>query len=107
MNFVTPFCLAVLSSFLFYFSTSTTVAAVEATKVSEIATSVGRISAYRMAQFRQGAPTRPLKTGVSPSSTKVSYSQSATAANMVTPAILLGMPTIVIICLIIKAFKGD
>lgn len=107
MKFVTHFCLAILSSSLFYFSASTTAAAAEATKVFEIATSVGRISAYRMAQFRQGAPTKPLKTGVSPSSTKVSYSQSATAANMVTPAILLGMPAMVIIFLIIKAFKGD
>jgi len=39
--------------------------------------------------------------------TTVRYSQSAWAANMVMPAIWLGLPTIVIIALIIRSTKGD
>ena len=107
MKHLTPFGLAVLSSALFYFSACPSVAADGATRASKVSvTSVGRINAPLLAQFRPIAPLKPIRTGVSPS-TKVSYSRSAMAGNMVTPAILLGMPAMVIIFLIIKSFKGD
>jgi len=54
-------------------------------------------------QFRPGLPMRPGAT----KPTTVTYSRSATAGNMVTPAILLGAPIMVIIALIIIAMKGD
>ena len=37
----------------------------------------------------------------------IRYSRSAQASNMVLPAILLGLPSIVILALIIRAMKGD
>jgi outer membrane lipoprotein-sorting protein len=37
----------------------------------------------------------------------IRYSGSAQASNMVVPAILLGLPSIVILALIIRAMKGD
>jgi hypothetical protein len=37
----------------------------------------------------------------------IRYSPSAQASNMVLPAILLGLPSIVILALIIRAMKGD
>ena len=37
----------------------------------------------------------------------IRYSGSAQAGNMVVPAILLGLPSIVILALIIRAMKGD
>ena len=47
-------------------------------------------------------------SAVSASSPQViRYSGSAQAFNMIVPAILLGLPTIVILALIIKAMKGD
>jgi len=54
-------------------------------------------------------PPRPLVPGKSSSTapTTVRYSQSAWAANMVMPAIWLGLPTIVIVALIIRSMKGD
>jgi hypothetical protein len=39
--------------------------------------------------------------------TTIRYSSSAEAWNMLTPAILLGAPSIVILALVIKAMKGD
>lgn len=65
-----------------------------------------------------GAQMRPLKPGFPPSPlvpgkssptapTTIRYSQSAWAGNMVLPAILLGLPTIVIVALIIRSMKGD
>jgi hypothetical protein len=56
-----------------------------------------------LSQFRPGLPIRPGAT----KPTTVTYSRSATAGNMVTPAILLGAPIMVIIALIIIAMKGD
>jgi hypothetical protein len=55
------------------------------------------------------APLFPRKepTTSSGQTTTVRYSQSAWAANMVLPAIWLGLPTIVIIALIIRSMKGD
>jgi hypothetical protein len=59
--------------------------------------------------LKPGMPPRPLIPGKTSSSapTTVRYSQSAWAANMVMPAIWLGLPTIVIIALIIRSMKGD
>jgi hypothetical protein len=37
----------------------------------------------------------------------IRYSGSAQAGNMVVPAILLGLPSIVILAFIIRALKGD
>jgi hypothetical protein len=57
-----------------------------------------------IAQFRPGLPMRP--SARKPPVT-VKYSRSATAGNMVTPAILLGAPIMIIIALIFMAMKGD
>ena len=59
--------------------------------------------------LKPGLPPRPLVPGKSSSSapTTIRYSQSAWAGNMVLPAILLGLPTIVIVALIIRSMKGD
>ena len=55
------------------------------------------------------APLFPRKepTTSSGQTTTVRYSQSAWAGNMVLPAIWLGLPTIVILALIIRSMKGD
>jgi ABC-type dipeptide/oligopeptide/nickel transport system permease component len=37
----------------------------------------------------------------------IRYSGSAQASNMILPAILLGLPSIVVLALIIRAMKGD
>jgi hypothetical protein len=42
-----------------------------------------------------------------PRPTEIRYSQSAQAANMIMPAIWLGLPTVFIIALIIRSMKGD
>lgn len=59
--------------------------------------------------LKPGLPPRPLVPGTSSSTapTTIRYSQSAWAGNMVLPAILLGLPTIVIVALIIRSMKGD
>jgi hypothetical protein len=56
-----------------------------------------------IAQFRPGLPMRPGAT----KPVTVKYSRSATAGNMVMPAILLGAPIMVILALIFMAMKGD
>jgi hypothetical protein len=63
----------------------------------------------QMRPLKPGMPPRPLLPGKTSSSapTTVRYSQSAWAGNMVLPAIWLGLPTIVIIALIIRSMKGD
>jgi hypothetical protein len=63
----------------------------------------------QMRPLKPGIPPRPLLPGKTSSSapTTVRYSQSAWAGNMVMPAIWLGLPTIVIIALIIRSMKGD
>lgn len=55
------------------------------------------------------APLFPRKEPATTSgqTTTVRYSQSAWAANMVMPAIWLGLPAIVILALIIRSMKGD
>jgi ABC-type dipeptide/oligopeptide/nickel transport system permease component len=62
--------------------------------------------------LRPGLPPRaPLFPRKEPTTsgrtTTVRYSQSAWAGNMVLPAIWLGLPTIVILALIIRSMKGD
>lgn len=59
--------------------------------------------------FPPRAPLFPRKEPTtSPGQTTiVRYSQSAWAANMVMPAIWLGLPTVVILALIIRSMKGD
>lgn len=59
--------------------------------------------------FPSRAPLFPRKepTSSSGQTTTVRYSQSAWAANMVMPAIWLGLPAIVILALIIRSMKGD
>jgi hypothetical protein len=63
----------------------------------------------QMRPLKPGFPPRPLVPGKSSSTapTTIRYSQSAWAGNMVMPAIWLGLPTIVIIALIIRSMKGD
>lgn len=60
--------------------------------------------------LRPGFPPRAPLPGKPASAEKpvtVRYSASARAGNMVLPAIWLGLPTIVIIALIIRSMKGD
>ena len=59
--------------------------------------------------LKPGFPPRPLVPGKSSSTapTTIRYSQSAWAGNMVLPAILLGLPTILIVALIIRSMRGD
>ena len=63
----------------------------------------------QMRPLKPGFPPRPMVPGKSSSTapTTIRYSQSAWAANMVVPAIWLGLPTIVIIALIIRSMRGD
>jgi len=63
----------------------------------------------QMRPLKPGFPPRPLVPGKSSPTTPttIRYSQSAWAGNMVLPAILLGLPTIVIIALIVRSMKGD
>ena len=104
MKSIAPLSLAVLSSALFYFSASTAVAVSGPSRASQtVVNSAGRLIEPLFAQFRPGLPVRP---GAAKPTT-VRYSRSATAGNMVTPAILLGMPIMVILALIIMAAKGD
>jgi len=48
-------------------------------------------------------PSTPAKTPV----TTVRYSGSAQAANMIMPAIWMGLPPLVILALVIRAFSKD
>ena len=48
-------------------------------------------------------PSTPVKTPV----TTVRYSGSAQAANMIMPAIWMGLPPLVILALVIRAFSKD
>jgi hypothetical protein len=59
--------------------------------------------------LKPGFPPRPLVPGKSSPTTPttIRYSQSARAGNMVLPAILLGLPTIVIVALIIRSMRKD
>jgi hypothetical protein len=104
MKCIAPLSLAALSSALFCFSASPAVAVGAPTRASQnVVNSAGRIIEPIFAQFRPGLPVRP---GAAKPTT-VRYSRSATAGNMVTPAILLGMPIMVILALIIMAAKSD
>ena len=66
-------------------------------------------ASVQMRPLKPGFPPRPLVPGKSSSTapTTIRYSQSAWASNMVLPAILLGLPTIVIVALIIRSMRGD
>ena len=62
--------------------------------------------------LRPASPAKPTVPFTPPAShnprpTEIRYSQSAQAANMIMPAIWLGLPTVFIIALIIRAMKGD
>ncbi len=60
--------------------------------------------------LRPGFPPRAPLPGKPASAEKpvtVRYSPSARAGNMILPAICLGLPTIVILALIIRSMKGD
>jgi hypothetical protein len=62
--------------------------------------------------LRPAAPAKPTvsltpSASRNPRPTEIRYSQSAQAANMIMPAIWLGLPTIFIIALIIRAMKRD
>ena len=62
--------------------------------------------------LRPAAPAKPTvpltpPTSHNPRPTEIRYSQSAQAANMIMPAIWLGLPTVFIIALIIRAMTGD
>lgn len=60
--------------------------------------------------LRPGFPPRAPLPGKPASADKpvtVRYSPSARAGNMVLPAIWLGLPTILILALIIRSMKGD
>lgn len=61
--------------------------------------------------MRPSAPSLPSRSSSGSAThaepTTIRYSQSAMAANMVMPAIYLGLPTIFIIALIIRAMRGD
>lgn len=63
----------------------------------------------QMRPLKPGFPLRPLVPGKSSPTTPttIRYSQSARAGNMVLPAILLGLPIIVIVALIIRSMKND
>ena len=62
-----------------------------------------RSLAAERAMIREKATTSVASKG----SQTIRYSGSAQAGNMVLPAILLGLPSIVIMALIIRAMKGD
>ena len=72
------------------------------------AQSVNGIRSLRvMAAERAMVAEKAATTSVAKESQTISYSGSAQAGNMVVPAILLGLPSIVILALIIRAMKGD
>ena len=50
---------------------------------------------------------RTASSSTSKEARTIRYSGSAQASNMILPAILLGLPSIVILALIIRAMKGD
>jgi hypothetical protein len=62
-----------------------------------------RVLAAERAMVAEKAAT----TSVAKESQTIRYSGSAQAGNMVVPAILLGLPSFVILALIIRAMKGD
>jgi hypothetical protein len=73
----------------------------------EAQTASGARSLRTLAAERAANRQKP-PSAVSASSPQViRYSGSAQASNMIVPAILLGLPTIVILALIIRAMKGD
>ena len=58
-------------------------------------------------QFRPIPFKKPASPKKSSNPSPIVYSQSAKAGNLVTPAILLGMPAIVILALIFMSLKND
>jgi len=59
---------------------------------------------YRPVPYK--SPARP-STPAKPAVTTIRYSGSAQAANMIMPAIWMGLPPLVILALIIRAFSKD
>ena len=59
---------------------------------------------YRPVPYK--SPARP-NTPAKPAVTTIRYSGSAQAANMIMPAIWMGLPPLVILALIIRAFSKD
>ena len=57
-------------------------------------------------QPNKKVPPKPMPNQKS-SPTAIRYSQSAQAANMIMPALWLGLPTLFIIALIIRSMRGD
>ena len=64
-------------------------------------------SSISYAQFRPIPFKKPASPKKSSNPSPIVYSQSAKAGNLVTPAILLGMPAIVILALIFMSLKND
>ena len=72
------------------------------------AQSAGGISSLRTLAAERAVIREKSVTSASSSEPQtIRYSPSAQASNMVLPAILLGLPSIVILALIIRAIKGD
>ena len=64
-------------------------------------------SSISNAQFRPIPFKKPASPQKSTKPSPIVYSQSARAGNLVTPAILLGLPTVVILALIFMSLKND
>ncbi|MDA0882312.1 MAG: hypothetical protein O2984_03275 [Bacteroidetes bacterium] len=64
-------------------------------------------SSISNAQFRPIPIKKPASPKKSSNPSPIVYSQSAKAGNLVTPAILLGLPTVVILALIFMSLKND
>lgn len=58
-------------------------------------------------QFRPMPYKKPASPGKSSKPSTVAYSQSAKAGNLITPAILMGLPAVVILALIFMSLKND
>ena len=67
----------------------------------------GMRSIRALAAERAVIREKPVTSASSSEPQTIRYSPSAQASNMVLPAILLGLPSIVILALIIRAIKGD
>lgn len=72
------------------------------------AQSVGGISSLRSLAAERAVIREKAATSAAAKEVQtIRYSGSAQASNMILPAILLGLPSIVVLALIIRAMKGD